>query len=127
MKFKVTPKDFTMFVVFCIFLLYLCAIAVLNFTAFFEEGEFYGLNPFPAFVGQNLVLTILMFFIAMIIIFTSVSSYIFEREKGFGLKVKEKEEKGYSRWSKDKEIKEDNNVEHVVASDHKVEIGRAHV
>ena len=121
MKFKVTPKDFTMFVVFCIFLLYLCAIAVLNFTAFFEEGEFYGLNPFPAFVGQNLVLTILMFFIAMIIIFTSVSSYIFEREKGFGLKVKEKEEKGYSRWSKDKEIKEDNNVEHVVASDHKVD------
>lgn len=122
MKFRVSPKDFTMFIIFCLFLLYLCAIAVLNFTSFFNEGEFFGLNPFPAFVGDNLVLTMLMFFIALIIIFTSVSSYIFDREKGHGLgiKLKEKEEKGYSRWSKDKEIKEDKNIEHVLASDRKV-------
>ena len=121
MKFKVTPKDFTIFIVFCLFLLYLCAIAVLNFTAFFEDWEFFGLNPFPAFVGENLILTMLMFFIALLIIFTSVSSYIFEREKGgFGLKIKEKEEKGYSRWSKDKEIKEDGSVEHVLASERRV-------
>lgn len=122
MKFRVAPKDFAMFVIFCLFLLYLCAIAVLNFTSFFNEGEFYGLNPFPAFVGDNLILTMLMFFIALIIIFTSVSSYIFDREKGvgIGLNIKEKEEKGYSRWSKDKEIKEDKNIEHVFASDRKV-------
>ncbi len=121
MKFRVTPKDFTMFIIFCIFLLYLCAIAVLNFTSFFNDGEFYGLNPFPAFVGDNLVLTMLMFFIALIIIFTSVSSYIFDREKhGFGLNIKEKEEKGYSRWSRDKEIKEDKNIEHVLPTARKV-------
>lgn len=123
MKFKVEPKDFVMFIIFCIFLLYLCAIAVLNFTSFFNEGEFFGLNPFPAFVGDNLILTMIMFFTALIIIFTSVSSYIFDREKGhgIGITVKEKEEKGYSRWSKDKEIKEDKNMEHVFASDRKVD------
>ncbi len=122
MKFRVAPKDFVIFIIFCLFLLYLCAIAVLNFTSFFNEGVFYGLNPFPAFVGDNLILTLLMFFIAMIVIFTSVSSYIFDRDKGgFGLSIKEKEEKGYSRWSKDKEIKEDRSVEHVLASDNHVE------
>lgn len=121
MKFKVAPKDFAMFVIFCLFLLYLCAIAVLNFTSFFEEGEFFGLNPFPAFTGDNLILTMIMFFTALVIIFTSVSSYIFERGHGIGLNLKEKEEKGYSRWSKDKEIQEDKNIEHVCASDRKVE------
>ncbi len=121
MKFRVAPKDFAIFIVFCIFLLYLCAIAVLNFTSFFNEGEFFGLNPFPAFVGDNLILTMIMFFTALVIIFTSVSSYIFDREKkGVGIKLKEKEEKGYSRWSKDKEIKEDKNIEHVMATDRKV-------
>ena len=123
MKFRVSPKDFITFIVFCLFLLYLCAIAVVNFTSFFNEGVFAGLNPFPAFVGSNLGLTMLMFFTALIVIFTSVSSYIFDREKGhgIGLKVKEKEEKGYSRWSKDKEIKEDKNVEHVTAHEKHVD------
>ncbi len=120
MKFRVAPKDFLMFIIFCIFLLYLCAILVLNFTSFCSEGEFVGLNPFPAFVGDNLILTILMFFSALLVIFTSVSSYIFDRKKGIGIDLKEKEEKGYSRWSKDKEIKEDKNVEHVQALDNKV-------
>ncbi len=121
MKFRVSPRDFAIFIVFCIFLLYLCAIAVVNFTAFFDEGEFFGLNPFPAFVGDNLILTMLMFFAALVIIFTSVSSYIFDREKkGIGISLKEKEEKGYSRWSKDKEIKEDKDVVHVLATDNKV-------
>lgn len=124
MKFRVAPKDFVTFLVFCLFLLYLCAIAVVNFTSFFEEGAFAGLNPFPAFSGDNLILTLIMFFTALVVIFTSVSSYIFDRQKGvgLGLKLKEKEEKGYSRWSKDKEIKEDKGVEHVTASEKHVEV-----
>ncbi len=118
MKFRVSSKDFFVFLIFCIFLLYLCCIAVSNFTSFFNEGEFTGLNPFPAFIGDNLILTIGMFFIALLIIFTSVSSYIFDREKGhgIGIKVKDKEEKGYSRWAKDKEIKEAKNVSHVTST-----------
>lgn len=102
-------------------MLYLCAIAVMNFASFAEDGSFYGLNPFPAFVGDKLILTLTMFFIALIIIFSSVSSYIFDKDKGGKhlLNIGEKEEKGYSRWAKDKEIKEDKGVSHVVAnSDH---------
>ncbi len=123
MRFKVSPKDFVIFIIFCIFLLYLCAIAVLNFTSFFNDGTFAGLNPFPAFIGDNLALTIGMFAVALIIIFSSVSSYIFSKEKGhgFGLDVKEKEEKGYSRWAKEKEIKEDKNVERVLPNSNKVD------
>ena len=123
MKFRITPKDFMLFVIFCLFLLYLCAIAVLNFTSFINEGGFYGLNPFPAFIGGNLPLTMCMFFAALIIIFSSVSSYIFDKEKGhgIGLDIKDKEEKGYSRWAKEKEMKEDRNIEHVDATSSKVE------
>lgn len=115
MKFKISPKDCLMFALYCILLLYLCAIAVLNFSSFLNEGEFFGLNPFPAFGKDYIVVTLFMFFVALIIIFTSVSSYIFNREKGhgFGIKLGEKEEKGYSRWSTEKEIKFDSNVERV--------------
>ena len=49
MKFKITPKDALIFCLYCLLLLYLCAIAVLNFSSFINEGEFYGLLPFKAF------------------------------------------------------------------------------
>ena len=112
MKFRVSQKDFIIFVVFCIFLLYLCAIAVLNFSSFASDGSFYGLNPFPAFTKDYIGLTIFMFIIALIIIFSSVSSYIFDKDKSGKkiLNIGDKEEKGYSRWAKDKEIKEAKDV-----------------
>ena len=81
MKFRVSSKDFTIFVVFCVFLLYLCAIAVLNFSSFADDGSFYGLNPFPAFGKDYIVLTLFMFAVALVIIFSSVSSYIFDKDK----------------------------------------------
>ena len=112
MKFKISPKDFFMFCLYCILLLYLCAIAVLNFSSFINEGEFYGLLPFEAFTGKYIGLTLFMFVVALILIFTSVSSYIFNKEKGkgFGLKIGEKQESGYARWATDKEIKNDTDV-----------------
>lgn len=120
MKFRITKKDFTIFSCFCIFLLYLCAIAILNFDSFANHGVFYGLLPFKAFSLSYLPLTLGMFFISLIIIFSSVSSYIFSKEKGkgVGLNFDEKTEKGYSRWAKAKEIKEDKGV---VAVDPKAE------
>lgn len=123
MKFRVSSKDFIIFIIFCIFLLYLCAIAVLNFSAFANDGSFYGLNPFPAFTGDYLVLTIFMFAVALIIIFSSVSSYIFDRDKSAKkiLTIGEKEEKGYSRWAKEKEIKETKDVVHVKSTDQHVD------
>ena len=112
MKFRVSKDDLIIFIVFCILLLYLCAIGVMNFVTFGAEGRFWGLNPFPAFGKDYIIITFVLFFAALIMIFTSVSSYIFTREKGpgIGLKIGEKEEKGYNRWAKDKEIKDDINV-----------------
>ena len=118
MKFRITSKDLLIFVIFCIFLLYLCAIGVLNFINFGAEGKLWGLNPLPAFTGTYLPITLLLFFLALIMIFSSVSSYVFEREKkGVGITVKEKEEKGYSNWAKDKDIKTDRDVEKIITTD----------
>lgn len=113
MKFKISYKDLLIFCIYCVLLLYLCAIAVLNFSSFLNEGKFYGLIPFKAFTGDYLALTLFMFVISLVIIFTSVSSYVFNKEKGhgLGLKLGEKEEKGYARWSTDKEIKADSGIE----------------
>ena len=112
MKFKVSKNDLIVFIIFCILLLYLCAVGVMNFVTFGSEGHLWGLNPFPAFT-HYLGITLLLFVIALIMIFTSVSSYIFTREKGpgIGIKIGDKEEKGYSRWAKEKEIKNDRDVE----------------
>ncbi len=124
MKFKVEPKDFFLFCLYCLLLLYLCAIAVLNFTSFINEGTFYGLNPFPAFSLKYLALTLFTFLGALVVIFTSVSSYIFTKDKGshgIGIKLKEKSSDGYSRWAKDKEIKDAENVEKVNPLDHDID------
>ena len=113
MKFKVEPKDFFLFVLYCMILLYLCALAVSNFFCLINTGTFYGLLPWSAFSLKYLPVTIGLFIGALILIFTSVSSYIFSKEKGkgFGLKVGgEKQSDGYARWSKDKEIKNSSNV-----------------
>lgn len=115
MKFRVTKKDLFIFAIFCFFLLYLCAIAILNFDSFATSGSFYGLLPFKAFNLHYLPLTLGMFFISLIVIFSSVSSYIFSKEKGkgFGFNFDEKTDKGYSRWAKEKEIKEDKGIEEI--------------
>lgn len=118
MKFKVEKKDFVLFVIYCILLLYLCAIAVLNFTSLANDGVFYGLLPFKAFIPPYLGPTIILFIIALVVVFTSVSSYIFDKDKTkdgriFGIKISEKSGDGYSRWATEKEIKDSKNVERV--------------
>ncbi len=107
MKFNVSSKDLIIFIIFCIFLLFLCSIAVSNAVNIINEGEFIGFNPFAGFGSRYVLGTFLLFFVVLIAIFASVSSYIFDREKGkgFGLSIGEKDEKGYARWSKEKEIK----------------------
>ena len=107
MKFKVDTRDFILFVIYSIILLYLCCIAVLNFYSFTANGTFYGLLPFKAFTMPFLPVTFILFGAIMAVIFTNVSSYIFSKDKegGFGLKFKEKSSDGFSRWSTSKEIK----------------------
>ena len=96
LKFRAEPKDIVIFVIFCVFLLYFVAIAVLNLSTFASESTFHGLNPLPAFTKEYILYTLIFFFIALIAIMMSVSSYFFDREKGFGISTNAKKEKGYS-------------------------------
>lgn len=118
LKFRAEGKDVFIFILFAIFLLYLVAIGVLNFSTLAIDGRFYGLNPVEAFSSKYIMATVLFYIFAMAGLFASVSSYFFEREKGLGFTT-EKKDKGYSRWAKDREIKESKNVERVLISDTK--------
>lgn len=116
MKFKIELKDLIMFGIYGGVLLYLCAIAVLNFSSLTSTGSFYGLLPFKAFIMPYLPVTIGMFVVTLIIVFTSVSSYIFNKDKsgGFGISIGAKQGDGYSRWAKTKEIKNGTDVKKVI-------------
>lgn len=107
-KFRADAEDIIIFVCFAIFLLYVVCIGVLNLHSFATEGYLCGLNPFPAFLPQYIAATLTFYFLALGGLLISVSSYFFEREKGFGFTT-EKKDKGYSRWAKEKEIKEELN------------------
>lgn len=107
LKFKAELRDIIIFCVYAIFLLFLVAIAVLNLASFANDSTFAGLNPFPAFTREYFAPTMVFYIAALIASFTGVSSYFFEREKGIGLDLGPKKEKGYSRWATDKEIKKE--------------------
>ena len=96
MKIKVEKKDLIIFIAFCVFLLYLCAIGVLNASSLASEGKFYGILPFRAFTPKYIGVTLLLFLAALVGLFITVKSYIFDHEKGFGLSIGAKKEKGYS-------------------------------
>lgn len=105
LKFKADATDVLIFVIFAIFLLYVVCLGVLNFPTLALEGHFYGLNPFPAFAPSRIAATLVLYFLFLAGIFMSVSSYFFERESGIGFST-EKSDKGYSRWCKEKEMKQ---------------------
>ena len=58
MKFKIEKKDFIIFILYSILLLYLCCVAVLNFASLANDESFYGLSPFKAFFPPYLPITI---------------------------------------------------------------------
>ncbi len=114
LKFTAKPKDIIMFVIFCIFLLYLVAIGVLNLFEITHNNMFWGLNPIPAFSSDFIVATITLYICALIAVFMSTSSYFFDREKGFGFgKKKDKDEPGWSRWMKEDEMKKAYDVKEI--------------
>ena len=119
MKFRVSPKDLMMFILYSIFLLILCSLAVLNLSSLLNEGKLFGLNFFAGFFPPYLWATLLVFLAVLIAIFFSISSSIFDHEKGFGigLKIGEKDdEKGYTRFATEKEMKNADDVKKVVIS-----------
>ena len=107
LKFRATPKDITAFAIFAVVLLYLIAIAIANINSLSTNQTLSGLNPLPAFTIEKLPVTMTFFLIALIAIIFGVSSSIFNREKGVGFEIKEKADKGYSRWLKEKEMKKE--------------------
>lgn len=124
LKFRADLKDIIIFLIFCVVLLLLIAIAVLNLNSLATEGIFRGINPFPAFTGEFLLPTIMFFVLAMIAILTMVSSYFFEREKGFGITTAKKSKNdGYTKlWTED-DMKKDYGIKKIMIKDDTYEAG----
>ena len=80
MKFRVPPKEFTIFCAFLILLFYLCTLITGNIGYIGTNSEFYGLSPVLG-MTKYLGLTIVLFIGFLVAIFVSVSSYIFDRKK----------------------------------------------
>ena len=121
LKFVATPRDVMIFAVFALFLLYVVCIGVLNIPVLAATGTFYGLNPIEAFSPDYIYYTLIIYFIALGGLIMSVNSYFFEFQEGFGIKISESSGGGYSSWAKPKDIKEDNGVKKILASDSKVD------
>ena len=105
LKFRADAKDILIFIIFLILLLYFVALGVMNLVSFAADATFHGLNPLPAFSSEYIVTTFVFFLLALTMIMTSVSSYFFERDKGFGVTTSKKDPKGYARWAEEKEMK----------------------
>ncbi len=107
LKFKAEARDVVIFCLFLILLFYLVALAVVNCVCFLENGTLSGFNPLQAFSPSYIAVTILFYLIAVVAAFASVQSYFFDVEKGIGISIGSKNEKGYSRWAKDKEFQKE--------------------
>ena len=116
LKVRIDSEDLLMFIIFAVFLLYVVAIVIVNLAKFASEGVLAGPNPFPAFSPKYLLTTLVFYFTALFAIIFSVKSYIFDFDKGFGLTT-DKKDKGYSRWTKEKEIIERKEVKPVNIKD----------
>ncbi|MBQ9853646.1 MAG: type IV secretory system conjugative DNA transfer family protein [Bacilli bacterium] len=105
LKFTADPKDWLIFCLFLVLLLYLVAIGVLNLSSLANEGAFHGLNPIEAFTNFDYFKPTMVFFLIFVIVgIASVQSKFWDMEKGIGFSTSKKE-KGYSRWAKEAEIK----------------------
>lgn len=124
LKFRAEKKDFVIFFIFCIILLYLVAIAVLNLNSFAVDGVFYGLNPIKAFSSEFIVYTIVFYIVAIIALMLACSSYFFEREKGFGLSTEQKSKNdGYSKLMTENDMKKDRGIKKICLIDDTYDAG----
>lgn len=105
MKYKVYKKDFFVFILFAIFLLYWVAIAIANINGF-ANGHLTGLNPLPAF-SKDLFAPTMVFYIAAMIWMLSLPKNIFKKNKDgkFGLEITDKKKDKKNRLATDKEMK----------------------
>ncbi len=117
LRFRADLKDWIMFAIYAVILLYFVAIAVLNLAQFASgdiDKPFHGFNPFPAFGPRYLAVTIVVYIFALVASVLSVSDRFFDMEKGLGISAEgKKADKGYSRWLDDRELKRDKDIEAV--------------
>ncbi len=104
LKIRIDSDDLLLFFLFSLFLLFVIALGVSNLASLADTGTLAGLNPFPAFSPDNIATTFALFIVILLAIIVSVSSRIFELDKGIGFTTNKKD-KGYSRWAKEKEMK----------------------
>lgn len=105
LKFRADPKDWMIFIVFSFMWLIIVSLLVVNIYNFMNEEDF-SVNFFLAFTSlTKLGVTLLIFIAGLVVAFTSVKSFFFERDKGIGISTGPKKENGYSRWCKNKEMK----------------------
>ena len=90
MKFRVDEKDLKIFICFSILLLYLCAVAVLNLHSLATSGTIYGFVPFEAFSKEFIAPTLILFFLILLGIMFSVSSYFLNERKVLDLLLRKK-------------------------------------
>ena len=107
LKFVAEPIQWLTFLIYAAFLFYLVALAVANLNSFAFEAVFVGLNPARAFWPMYFPTTVILFILALIASYGLGFNKIIKREEGIGIewKGKKKEDDGYSRWFKDKEMK----------------------
>ncbi len=110
LKFRADKKDWIMFGIYAVVLLYVVAIAILNIAQFaFGDVDhlFYGFNPLKAFTPGYIGLTLFAYIVALVASIMSVSDKFFDREKGFGFSMEAKKETGYSKWEDEKKMKDE--------------------
>jgi len=122
LKFRADAKDWLIFVIFAVFLLYFVSIVVGNLAALSNGSDLPALNPFTSF-GSQAILIMIVYIMMLIVVVSSVSSHFFDMEKGIGISTSSKKDKGFSRWSTDKEIKEDKTLEKIIPKDYNSESG----
>ena len=113
LRFIAEPKDVLYFILFLIFLFYLVAVGVGNITSLSQTGMPVGFNPLPGLSPENFPGTLLFFILFMFAIMFLVSSYFFDREKGFGVYKEKKNSDGYSKWAKPNDLKESRGVQEI--------------
>ena len=124
LKFRADKKDIVIFLIFCLVLLYLVAIAVINLNSVAVDGTFRGLNPLPAFSSEFITATLLFYILSLVGIFATCSSYFFEREEGFGITTEKKSKNdGYSKLMSEKDMKKDYGIQKVHLKDDTYEAG----
>lgn len=109
LKFTAEPKKVLVLLLFVGMIFVLISVIVSNVSYFMSNRTLVGFSLVPA-ITDHLLLTLTFLIIATVALLFGVENSFIEREDGIGFSLDEKKEKGYSTWSKEKEIIKDNGV-----------------